>query len=493
MYALTKDIMKKIDLDTQLKIKSYDLMEEAGTKMANIILKNYEPHNVLLALGSGGNAGDALVVGRIFLNNKINVDAYIVDEIKNNDALINLNKFSGNIINNIDFNKYELIIDGLFGIGLSRNLNDKYIDIINKINESNIKIISLDIPSGIDASFGISYNAFIKSDLCISVEYHKTGLFLNDGLDSYKKLALIKVGMDKPNDKIKIIEKNDFKNMFPNRLRNTNKGSYHKASIIAGSKKYPGASKISYNSLLAFKMGVGFLNLYVPKSLYDIYALNNPEIIVNEIKEIDGHIDFDKDKLDEIIKRSDSIAIGMGMQVSKELYDTISYLLNNYDKRLLIDADGLNTLSKYGIDILNNKKCEVILTPHLKEFERLSGLNIDEIKNNIFEISKNFAKKYNITLVLKSSSTIITDGKNISIQANGSTGLAKAGSGDALSGIITGLLAYLCNENTYKIASLGSYILGLSSNLIAKKEPEECITISEIIKYIPKTIKYIKS
>ena len=182
---------------------------------------------------------------------------------------------------------------------------------LNKINESNKTIISLDIPSGIDASFGISYNAFIKSDLCISVEYHKTGLFLNDGLDSYKKLELIKVGMDKPKEAIKIIEKNDFINIYFNRLRNSNKGTYNKASLIAGSKKYPGASKISYNALLSFKMGVGFQNLYVPKSLYEIYALTNPEIIVNEIKEIDEHIDFDKEKLDEIIKRSDAIAIGM--------------------------------------------------------------------------------------------------------------------------------------------------------------------------------------
>lgn len=491
MNIINKEEMKRIDIETQNKIPSIELMEDAGIKMAIKALKYYNPKNVLLVLGTGGNSGDALVLGRYFIDNNINVDAYIIDEIKNEDSRINLSKFKGKIIDYINFDNYDLLIDGIFGIGLSRKMNDKYIDIINKMNESSIDIISLDIPSGIDATTGISYGAFIKSKLCITVEYIKTGMCLDDGLDSYKKIEVIKVGMNKPTDFIHLVNKTDFKNIFPERLRNTNKGSYHKASIIAGSINYPGASKIAYESLLSFKMGVGFANLFVPESLYNLYALANPEIITNKLKEKDGHIDFDEEKLDEIIKRSDSIAIGMGMQVSEELYNTIDYLLKNYNKNLLIDADGLNTLSKYGIDILKNKKCNVILTPHLKEFERLSGKNIEYIKENILTLPKKFAKEYNITLVLKSSSTIITDGNSIAIQKEGTTALAKAGSGDGLSGILCGLLAYL-KEDTFKVACLGSYILGISACFSSKNNPDEVLTITEIVKNVSKVVKEIK-
>ena len=492
MKAVTKELMQLLDKGTQRNIPAIELMEKAGLEMSKTILRHYNPENVLLILGTGANAGDALVVGRYLLEKNINVFAYKINEIKNKEALINLSKFKGKFINDLDFNDYDLIIDGLFGIGLNRDLDNNYVDLINKINHSNKKVISLDIPSGIDASTGFSYKAFIKSDLCISVEYHKTGLFLNDGLDSYKNLELVNIGINKTNDLINIIELNDFKNIFPNRLRNTNKGSYGKASIIASSTNYPGASKISYNALASFKMGVGFQNLFVPKSVYNIYAISNPEIIVNQLDEIAGHIKFNQEDLDLIIRRSDSIAIGMGMTISNDLYSSIKYLLNNYDKRLLIDADGLNTISKYGIDILKNKKCDVILTPHLKEFSRLINMPIDEIQKDIFNISKNFAKEYNVILVLKSSSTIITNGNSLSIQIEGNTALAKAGSGDSLSGLICGLLAYLKNENTYKISMLGSYILGMSAKLLENKKEVECITISEIINNFDEVFKLIK-
>ena len=491
MQAVTKDIMKKIDDETSINIPSIELMEMAGKGMYKIILKDYNPKNVLLVLGSGANAGDALVVGRYLLEKNINVSAYKIEEIKNQNAIINSNKYRGKIVNNIDDN-YDLIIDGIFGIGLNRDLNDDYINVINKINSLNIPIVSLDIPSGIDATTGISYKAFVKSDLCISVKYHKTGLFLDDGLDSYKKLDLVNIDIKDTNELIDILSIDDFKNVFQKRLRNTNKGSYGKASIIASSINYPGASKISYNALLAFKMGVGFTNLFVQEDVYNLYALANPEIITNKLKSIDGHIDYNESDLDLIIKRSDSISLGMGMTVSEELYKSIKYLLNNFKGRLLIDADGLNTISKYGIDILDNKKCEVILTPHLKEFERLTNISVLDIKKDILNISKKFAEKYNVTLVLKSSSTIITDGKRLCIQPEGSTALAKAGSGDSLSGVICGLLAYLKNEDIFKISSLGSFLLGYTAKVLSNKIPEENITISEIINEMPTVFKELK-
>lgn len=494
MEAIYGSLMQELDRNTQKRIKSISLMEDAGVKMAEIVMDYCKPKNVLLLLGSGGNAGDALVLGRILLNNNINVSAYLFDEIKNNDAKVNYSLYKGNVLDDIsDLSSYDLIIDGIFGIGLKRELSNKYIDLIDKVNNSGIKIVSLDMPSGIDSSNGISYGAYIKCDLLITVEYLKVGLFLNDGINSFKDVKVISIGIDKTNDVINIITKNDFKGIYDIRNRNTNKGSFGKASIIAGSSKYPGASLLSYQALASFKMGVGFQNLYVISSLYNMYALAHPEIITNKLSEIDGHIKYNETELDNIIKHSDSISIGMGMEVSIDLYNTIKYLLLNYDKTLIIDADGINSLALYGKDILLNKKCNVILTPHLKEFERLSNIEISNIKKDPIYYAKDFAYKYGVILILKSATSIITDGIKCMINISGNSGLAKAGSGDSLTGILTGNIAYFRKNDSFINACYSAYMLGRIAELGAKKFEEEALTISDAITYIPDVIKEIKA
>ena len=308
MDALLKEEIRRIDSLTCSRIGSYNMMENAGSKMADIIINKYNPKKVLLLLGRGGNAGDALVIGRILLNNNINVDAFCVSNIKNPDSLKNLELFKGNIIAEIDYDKYDLIIDGILGNNQEKKLDLDLIDLISNVNNSKIKIVSIDMPTGINTNNGISLGGFIKSDLTITVEYPKTGLFLNDGLDSYNELKIIKIGLDNPTDIIKISEEADFNSFLEHRNRNSNKGTYGKATIIAGSIDYSGASLISYNALNQFMMGVGYSSLYVPSSLYEIYILRNPEIIVRRLDDNNGYIKYNEDILDEIIKSSDSIS-----------------------------------------------------------------------------------------------------------------------------------------------------------------------------------------
>lgn len=487
MDALKSAEARRIDNLTCQKVKSYDLMEKAGQMMADIIFSSYKIKNVLIVLGSGGNAGDGLVVGRFLEEKGVGVSIYKISNIKNPDAQINLEKFKGNIVTTIDF-KYDLIIDAILGNNQHDKLKDEYIDIINKINESNIKVVSLDMPTGIESDNGLSLGAFIKSDLTITVEYPKLGLFLNDGLDSYNKLKTIKLGMVSPsiNSIYHINSKDDFKNILTKRNRNSNKGSYGRASIIAGSILYSGASMISNNALISFMMGVGYQHLYVPKSLFDVYILRNPEIIVSPLSEENGFIKYNEEELDKIIKSSDSIAIGMGMGVSLDLYKSICYILKHFKGNLIIDADAINTIAKYGVDCLKEKTCKTLLTPHPKEFERISGLSKEYILENQIKSSVDFARKYAVCLILKGASSIITSGMDTKINTFGNTALAKGGSGDALSGILCGLLAEF-DMNTLNI-SLASYILGASAEMAIKYESERTLTISKITKYIPNVI-----
>ncbi|MCR4897739.1 MAG: NAD(P)H-hydrate epimerase, partial [Acholeplasmatales bacterium] len=338
---VNKEDIKEADKNTWSRIKSIDLMEDAGYKMFKRIKNNLINKKIIIILGKGGNAGDGLVVARYLFENNYDVSVYLLDELSS-DALINLNRYKGNIAKELNLANYDIIIDAIFGVGLSRYLDDKYINIINEINDSNKYIISLDMPSGIDATNGISYGAYIKCNLLLTVEYLKLGLFLNDGLSSYDDYKIIKINLDKPKYLYNLLELNDFKNIYPKRLNNTHKGSFGKASIIAGSSKYPGASIISYNSLISFMMGLGYQRLYVVKELYDKYQYN-PEIIVNKIDSDNGIIKYNENDLNEIIKSSDTISIGMGMDISIDLYNSIKYLLNNFKGILILDADALNT------------------------------------------------------------------------------------------------------------------------------------------------------
>jgi NAD(P)H-hydrate epimerase len=190
------------------------------------------------------------------------------------------------------------------------------------------------------------------------------------------------------------------------------------------------------------------------------------------------------------MKSSDAISIGMGMGVSEDLYKTLDYLIHNYSKTLIIDADALNTISKYGIDVLNNHKANIVLTPHPKEAERLSGIAVKDILDNPILFAKEFAKKYNLILLLKGASTTISNGDIIKISAFGNSGLAKGGSGDALSGILCGIMA----TNGYSInnVALGSYILGMACVKACKNCSERSVTISAISMHIGEVLKEIE-
>lgn len=491
MDLVTKEEMKLIDDYTCKNItKSILLMENAGKLIAKEIVKDFNFKKVLLLCGSSGNGGDALVVGRYLLEFGALVDAYLISSNLSLDCKSNLDLFKGNIVTNIN-NDYDLIIDGLIGFGLNSKLKDNYIEVINLVNSFNKDIVSIDIPTGIDGTSGISYGAYVRSNMVYTIEYPKTGLYLNDGLNSYQRLKVIPIGIKKTDNIIHLNEIEDFKHKFKNRDRNTNKGSYGKSAIIGGSYKYAGASFLSYMALSSLMMGIGYSYLYIPDIIYDSYLLKEPEILLNRLSSIDGHIKYDINNLKELLKM-DSISIGMGMDISIDLYKTIDYLLKNYDKRLVIDADGINTLAKYGIDILKNKKCDVILTPHLKEMERLTNIDVNKIKEDPINIAKSFAKEYNVTLILKSASSIITDGNMVSISAFGNTGLAKGGSGDILSGILAGLLAYL-DLDIFTISNMAPYILGRAAEFAKEDIEEECILPRDIINNINRVIKEIKN
>jgi NAD(P)H-hydrate epimerase len=209
-----------------------------------------------------------------------------------------------------------------------------------------------------------------------------------------------------------------------------------------------------------------------------------PEAILTCMKG-ENSLEYDEGKLCKLLK-SECIALGMGCGISLELYKIICYLLENYTGVLLLDADGLNALSKYGVGVLKEKKCNVLLTPHLKEFSRLTGLTVGEITKDPIERAKAFAKEYAVTLLLKSSVSVVTDGNTVYLNTRGNAALAKGGSGDVLSGIVSSLCAQ--GHSPIEGAMAGSYLLGRAAELCAKEKGEYSVLARDVIEKLPAVI-----
>lgn len=270
-----------------------------------------------------------------------------------------------------------------------------------------------------------------------------------------------------------IVNDSDIKKFYPKRERNTHKGTYGSANIIAGSDKYIGAAALA--SEAASQSGCGMVKLTSPEKVKLALAAKYPQVIY----------------LDEPDFNSQAIAVGMGCGVSEELNILIQRLLADYKGTLIIDADGLNTLAKYGIDILNitHGKRRIILTPHVKEFSRLTGFEVKTILNNPIELARSFADRYGVILLLKGADSVITDGLRTKVNTRGTTALAKGGSGDMLSGYICGTAAR--GLDPFDAAVCSAYTLGVSAEISSEQKTDYCTTAKDILNNLHKAVKQL--
>ena len=260
---------------------------------------------------------------------------------------------------------------------------------------------------------------------------------------------------------------------------------------MGGCTNYSGAIKLSNMSATALRSGCGVIRVIIPKGIENFVA---PYLLEQTIYTIDsnenGEMIFNEKEIRESLNKLKALAIGMGWGNGNDNEKIIKYIIENYDIPLVIDADGINSLSKMDLNILKNAKGKIILTPHLKEFERLSKINIEEIKQNSIKYAKEFAKKYNLIVLLKGHITIVTDGKNTYLVEKGCPGMATAGSGDVLSGILVGLLGY--NKPDILTVAAGAYLAGLAGELAQEKYTDISMKSSDTIEYIPEAIKQIR-
>jgi NAD(P)H-hydrate epimerase len=473
--VLSNEQMRNADSYTinALGVSSQTLMHRAGEAIADKVQDIARQTNltkILVVCGNGNNGGDGYVCAELLLNRGWDVSVYSFDGKLSADCQREKDLYTGRYSNKIEG---DIIVDCIFGTGLSRKVEGKFEEVINQINGSGAIVLSADIPSGLNGDNGQVLGVAVRANYTVAVAYAKVGCYLGNGLDYCGEITVCDIGINSDNYLAKIYEEEDIKTFFQQRKHNTNKGTYGAADLVAGSEKYRGAAALSCEG--ALRSGCGYVKLTSAESVKQTLIGAIPQVIY----------------LDEPDLTSQAIAVGMGCGQSEELYKTIGYLLKNYTGKLIIDADGLNVLAKYGTDILDDKKCEVLITPHVKEFSRLTGESVQEILSAPVEKAQQFAVRHNIVVLLKNSATVICDGKETAINISGTSALAKGGSGDMLAGLICGGAAR--GLSLFDAAVAYAYVAGEAAVICSQKFTDYCTTAKELLKEFPNVVKRLTS
>lgn len=492
--------MKELDSQAinNIGIPSIVLMENASRGAADFFSEKYDLKiykNIVIIVGKGNNGGDGIACGRRLSQKGYNVEFVLlstyekfnIDPEINFDIIKKLN-LDYSIIKTADelkiilqnYNKYDtFLVDSIFGIGINKPVKKGfYFDIINLINEFDFKIASIDIPSGILDVFFPEEGAHINADITATFQNLKLSHIFNDGNKYCGNIRIIDIGIPKvlvEQDKyyINLIEPSDFRNLFQKREIDAHKGKYGHVLNVSGSIQKPGAGVLSSRAIL--KAGAGLCTAAVCKENRTLVINANPEImILVYIKDID---------IINRLNEFDCILTGPGLEDNDNTYEIVSMLIKESKVPLILDADSINVL-KNRKEILKLKRAyPIIITPHLGEFSRLTGLSVLEIGKNRIDVSREFAMEFNVFLVLKSHNTLIaTPEGNVYVNQTGNPGMATAGSGDVLAGIIAGFVSQFIGKYSLDVTLEAAVFLhGFSGDMGVRKKGEKSLIASDII------------
>lgn len=528
-YVLDAASMKNVDsysINT-LGIPSVVLMERAALSVTEAIeskVKGNIHTDIICVCGRGNNGADGLAVARQLYLKGYNVDVYIINShasTKEFDIQLNIIKNLGiECINSPDFSKYGVIVDALFGNGLSRELAGEariVVDTINKCsasvrsqytqnsdNNGNRLVVAVDIPSGISASTGVVMGSAVNANITVTFGFEKIGHILYPAASYCGKIIRKDIGFAQYPDMTRDIftyDYSDISDMLPLRKPDGNKGTFGKALVIAGSRLYGGAAVLS--SRAAARIGAGLVRTLTHISNRTAVITGNMECIVDTYDTDEECGDFVKNTetlVDKCICWADVVCIGPGLSMEESAVKLVRRVSAKKNIKKLYDADALNIIAKYKIELdgsnddvdyeaggnsgnasykddMSDKN--VVVTPHIGEMSRLTGLDIAVIKNNPIDTARTYSREHNCVCVLKDARTIVSDGERVYINMSGNDGMATGGSGDVLSGIITGLMAQ--GLTTFEASALGVYIHGCAGDEAALSNGKYSMVAGDII------------
>lgn len=469
------------------EIGSNELMERAALQLFNWMHLRMQgaPVKIHLFCGIGNNGGDGIALARHLVDHGYNVEVYVINysEKRSKDFLINLDRLKDrkvwpHFMNSDDelpeIGREDIIVDGIFGIGLNRSPDSWVVKVIQHLNNSQAFILSIDIPSGLFTDQGPEdFEAIVKSNFVLSFQTPKLVFFLPETGRYIEQWEVLDIGLDPEYLRVtetdyELIGKNEVLTMYKPREKYGHKGTYGHSLLVGGS--YGKMGSVCLSSKAALYSGSGLVTSYVPKIGYNILQSSLPEIMVmtdtneNELTDIKFEIE------------PTVIGVGVGIGTSEATVKALSSFLKTNKLPLVLDADALNILSK-NKDLLKELPEDSILTPHPKELERLIGKWEDDF-DKLAKVKK-FSKKHKCIVVIKGAHTIIVKNGKGYVNTTGNPGMATAGSGDVLTGVITGLRAQ--GYPALNAAIFGVYLHGKAGDIAVESSGFQSLTASHLI------------
>ncbi len=489
------------------------LMENAGRGVVGAMEKffpNLNRYSIIVIAGKGNNGGDGLVVARHLYNRGMDVEIVLLSDPSSikGDALENLKivKDMGIPIYSITdqedlkilrekLKKGNLIIvDAIFGTGLNTPVEGIPSEAIQLINASGARVVSIDLPSGVDASTGRILGHAVKADLTVTFALPKVGHLLFPGADHTGRLEIVDISI--PRD---VIEKSVIKqtlitekciaNIIKERSQDVHKGHFGHLFVLSGSVGKTGAAALCCTG--ALRVGTGLVTLGIPESLNGYMEVKLTEAMTEPLEEtVERTLSIRAfEKIKALLERKTAIALGPGISTNYETVELVHRIVKEISLPMVIDADGINALS-LNRDILMGHKGEIILTPHPGEFSRLSDISIQEIKERRIDLVREFSERYRVYLVLKGARTLIgTPDGDVIINPTGNPGMATGGMGDVLTGMIGGFLAQ--GYQPVEACQLGVFLHGMAADMIMAEKGRVGYTASEVADRIIETIEKI--
>jgi NAD(P)H-hydrate epimerase len=515
MKILTGTQMAELDRFAieEIGIPSLVLMENAGRSVFEAIrarFPDFHQKKIVVVCGKGNNGGDGLVLARHLINHGAMAEILVLSAPKNlsldTQANAKILEQSDETIHYIEteenltqvatlLSNADLIIDAIFGTGFKGEARGLNAQVIELINLSPAFVFSIDIPSGIEGNSGQVLGSAVMADLTLTLALPKIGLLLYPGRGYVGELSMGDVGYPRSlienfESSLELVEADWVRANLPERRPDGHKGDFGRVLVIAGSQGMTGAARLTAKA--ALRAGAGLVYLAHPASLSSAIESKLTEVVKLPMPDSDGALTAHSlSSLEKALTSKTVVAIGPGLSQNAQIATLLNRLLPKLKIPTVLDADGINNLSD--ISVLSEKKLKapLVLTPHAGELARLLGKTREEIEAHRVEIAEQTAKELGVTLVLKGAPTITAwpDGK-IFVNSTGNSGLASGGSGDVLTGLIVGLIAQ--GMDVPQAAVAGVYLHGRTADALKKKLGERGMIASDLIRYLPKTLRELE-
>lgn len=482
--VVTASLMKHLDKHTieTYGVPSMVLMERAALAVVEE-LQTWDVRRVLVVCGNGNNGGDGIAVARLLKCKGICVEIYQPAENgrKSQDCILQekiARSYDVRWINNPEWSEYTTIVDAIFGVGLARTVEGAFADAIRRMNVAPANVLAVDIPSGIDTDTGQVLGVAVRAQATVTFAFAKPGHFLAAGAEYGGKILIRDIGIYETEGKTAgdldtyFVDEQDLIRI-PKRPEGGNKGTFGKILLAAGSEGMAGAAYLS--GLAAMRTGCGMVKIVTPEKNRAILQTLVPEAMLSGYQNEDEAVDA----LKRGLAWADTVGVGPGLGQGPISERMVQYLLENCTHPLVMDADALNLISK-NKEWLDMKKCPVTITPHLGEMSRLCGISIEMIKADSLKMARDFASKYQLQCILKDARTCVAlpDGTAY-LNTTGNSGMATAGSGDVLCGILLGLLA---QKTPYKYAgALAVWIHGKAGDQCSEQSGPGFLMAGDLI------------